>query len=286
MSNVHGRDRHHWHRLLPHSLTLFIALFSSGLLPGCSLYPDLQVVAISSDVINTRNQYEGKLKITGFIRNQGLFVSDFKHNGDAILSRGNQVVKKIPFGPIKGGTGVNVTHDATESCYSGASTAPLYTVRIEYDPNINAPKKQIDWHFGNNELSVTGKEICNKISVHYVSTFRPGLLNALNQYRSSKGKSALTLDQCLTKAAQGHSDWLHSTGTPLSHTGKNASGPSDRCKAAGCTYGCAEILNECVTPKNCVYDWKISPTHDNIMLGNHTKIGIGVAYGTVTVVFQ
>jgi uncharacterized protein YkwD len=102
------------------------------------------------------------------------------------------------------------------------------------------------------------------------------LLDLINQHRKANGKAVLTLDPCLAKAAQGHSEWMQATGT-LSHTGKNGSSVADRLKAAGCPQTAwAENIAKAPTPEVCFNLWKNSPPHNTNMLGPYAKVGIGL----------
>jgi uncharacterized protein YkwD len=118
-----------------------------------------------------------------------------------------------------------------------------------------------------------------------VNNFRNQLLSQINYYRQDKNLNSLTLDPCLNKVAQEHSEWMYATGT-FSHIGKNGSSFQQRCIDAGCDCDAETIFSGSdVDAKNCFEIWLKSPEHRDIILGNHTRIGIGIAYGWVTVVF-
>jgi len=125
-----------------------------------------------------------------------------------------------------------------------------------------------------------------KIEKARVNDYRIQLLNRINQYRQDKGLNSLILDPCLNKVAQGHSGWMYATGT-FSHTGKNRSLPKQRCADAGCVCDTETIFFSAdMTGQKCFESWLRSPEHNDIMLGNHTKIGIGIANGYVTAVYD
>ena len=125
-----------------------------------------------------------------------------------------------------------------------------------------------------------------KIEKGRVNDYRIQLHNRINQYRQDKGLNSLALDPCLNKIAQEHSEWMDATGT-FNHTGRNGSLPKQRCIASGCVCDAETIFfSTDVTGQNCFESWLRSSEHKKIMLGNHTKIGIGIAHGYVTAVYD
>lgn len=124
-----------------------------------------------------------------------------------------------------------------------------------------------------------------KIEKVRVNDYRIQLLNRINQYRQGKGLNSLNLDPCLNKVAQEHSKWMSAKGT-FSHTWGNGSSLKQRCAASKCVCDAETIFfSTDVTGQNCFESWLKSPEHKEIMLGNHTKIGIGIAHGYVTAVY-
>jgi uncharacterized protein YkwD len=99
-----------------------------------------------------------------------------------------------------------------------------------------------------------------------------------NQYRAQAGCKALVRDTRIDTAAQGHADWMASTGT-FSHTGKNGSSFVDRLKAAGYpTPGGENIAYGQADAKAVVTAWMNSAGHRaNILNCRFTTIGVGVA---------
>lgn len=124
-----------------------------------------------------------------------------------------------------------------------------------------------------------------KIEKGGVNDYRNQLLNRINQYRQHKGLNSLILDPCLNKVAQEHSEWMYATET-FSHIGKNVSLPKQRCADAGCICDSETIFFGLeVNAQNCFESWLRSPEHNDIMLGNHSRIGIGITHGWVTAVY-
>ena len=105
---------------------------------------------------------------------------------------------------------------------------------------------------------------------------RQDFLVLINQHRQANGKGALVLDNCLNKAAQGHSVYMYDSGN-FSHTGKNGSGHLDRCLQAGCKCMAENIQMGADTAAQVFNAWKTSPGHNANMLGNFTHIGLGKA---------
>jgi len=125
-----------------------------------------------------------------------------------------------------------------------------------------------------------------KIEKGKVNDYRIQLLNRINQYRQGKGLKPLNLDPCLNKVAQEHSKWMSAKGT-FSHTGGNGSSPKQRCTDAGCVCDAETIFfSTDITGKKCFESWLKSPEHKKIMLGNHTKVGIGISHGYLTSVYD
>lgn len=99
-----------------------------------------------------------------------------------------------------------------------------------------------------------------------------------NQYRQQNGCKALIRNSYAEKAAQGHADWMNSTGT-FSHTGANGSSFVDRMKAAGyANPGGENIAYGQKDAQAVMTAWMNSPGHRaNILNCNFTRIGVGVA---------
>lgn len=112
------------------------------------------------------------------------------------------------------------------------------------------------------------------------------LLNLINAHRAENGKGALGMNSALNNAACGHSIWMSQNGT-LSHTGSGGSTFSSRCVESGTTcYG--ENVGQHGAPSASIFFemWKASPTHNAIMLGNFSQIGIGFSGQYITTDFR
>lgn len=99
-----------------------------------------------------------------------------------------------------------------------------------------------------------------------------------NQYRQQAGCKALIRNSYAEKAAQGHADWMNSTGT-FSHTGANGSSFVDRMKAAGYPSPGGENIAQGQRDAQAVMTaWMNSPGHRaNILNCKFTRIGLGLA---------
>jgi uncharacterized protein YkwD len=99
-----------------------------------------------------------------------------------------------------------------------------------------------------------------------------------NQYRQQNGCRALIRNSYAEKAAQGHADWMNTTGT-FSHTGANGSSFVDRMKAAGYANPGGENIAYGQRDAQAVMTaWMNSPGHRaNILNCTFTRIGLGVA---------
>lgn len=115
-----------------------------------------------------------------------------------------------------------------------------------------------------------------------VTTAQAAQLNQVfaltNQYRQQNGCRALIRNSYAEKAAQGHADWMNSTGT-FSHTGANGSSFVDRMKAAGyASPGGENIAYGQKDAQAVMTAWMNSPGHRaNILNCKFTRIGVGVA---------
>ena len=101
----------------------------------------------------------------------------------------------------------------------------------------------------------------------------------VNAQRTSHGRTALTENAALDKAAQSHACWMAKTGN-FSHKGRGGSGPMARTKSAGyCTRLTAEnIAMGYSSAGQVVNGWLTSSGHlKNIMLRKTRNYGLGVA---------
>lgn len=109
------------------------------------------------------------------------------------------------------------------------------------------------------------------------SSFNTQLLALINDYRTQNGKNALIMDSKLNAASCNHSIWMNSTKN-LSHTGENDCSPWDRCAKVGSSCDAENIaMNPNPSALNIFTQWKNSSGHNANMLGDHTKIGMGLS---------
>ena len=105
----------------------------------------------------------------------------------------------------------------------------------------------------------------------------PELLRLINEHRKANGKGPLSVDSKLTKAAQGHSEWMASPPGKFSHTGNKGSSFDDRIKAAGAVFKASgeNIAKDYKFPQQVFDGWKNSDGHNkNMLAASYSKVGI------------
>lgn len=107
------------------------------------------------------------------------------------------------------------------------------------------------------------------------------LLNRINELRASQGLNTLSLNGQLTAAAQGHSNYLGSTGYIHPHRERDGSLPQDRAVRAGYAGRVGEnvVGGQSASPEWAFNWWMQSPPHYNNMLAEWTEVGIGFTDG-------
>lgn len=111
----------------------------------------------------------------------------------------------------------------------------------------------------------------------FASSIEKEILRYTNDFRQSKGKSILIMEDIINVQAEKHSINMAKGKSPFGHQGFQ-----DRVKAIKSASGFISAAAENVaygnmTAKEVVQGWIKSPTHRKNMLGNYTHIGIGVA---------
>jgi uncharacterized protein YkwD len=146
-----------------------------------------------------------------------------------------------------------------------AAAAPVSTLAITAPPISGTPV-----------VKVTGPASCNYSSS---SSYLNEIANLINNARAQAGLSPLTVNSALAAAAQGHSIDMACHGL-ISHSGSDASSPSQRIAAAGYAASRAsEIIYSSGYPQ-AAFDWWMSDTtHRNEILNpSVTEMGVGYAY--------
>jgi uncharacterized protein YkwD len=118
--------------------------------------------------------------------------------------------------------------------------------------------------------------LASTVSV-FASSIEKDILRYTNEFRQSKGKSALIMEDVINEQAKKHAMNMAKGKTPFGHQGFQ-----DRVKAVKAETGFLSAAAENVaygnmTAKEVVQGWIKSPTHRKNLLGNYTHIGIGVA---------
>jgi uncharacterized protein YkwD len=111
-------------------------------------------------------------------------------------------------------------------------------------------------------------------------TLQQQVVTLTNEMRAGSGLGPLTADASLTNAAQAHAVEQASVDT-MSHTGLDGSNAATRMQRTGYplqNWG-ENVAADYASPSAVVYAWMNSPGHRaNIVSGNFTQIGIGIAY--------
>jgi len=108
-------------------------------------------------------------------------------------------------------------------------------------------------------------------------SFEKDILNYINEYRVSKGLSALVMNDVISAEAEKHSMNMAENKVAFSHDGFE-----DRVKRivekSGFVHASAEnVAYGKLSPKEVVNVWLKSPGHKKNIEGNYTYTGIGVA---------
>ena len=129
-------------------------------------------------------------------------------------------------------------------------------------------------------IKVTGPASCNYSTS---SSYQTELANLINNARAEAGLAPLAVSAALTVAAQGHSIDMACHGL-ISHSGSDASSPSQRIAAAGYAASRAsEIIYGSGYPQTAFDWWMSDQVHRNEILNpNVTEMGIGYAYNPDT----
>jgi len=125
-------------------------------------------------------------------------------------------------------------------------------------------------------VKVTGPASCNYSSS---SSYLNEIANLINTARAQAGLAQLSVNPALAAAAQGHSIDMACHGL-ISHTGSDASSPSQRIAAAGYTASRAsEIIYGSGYPQTALDWWMNDQVHrDEILNPYVTDMGVGYAY--------
>lgn len=125
-------------------------------------------------------------------------------------------------------------------------------------------------------VKVTGPASCNYSSS---SSYLNEIANLINTARAQAGLAQLTVNPALATAAQGHSIDMACHGL-ISHTGSDASSPSQRIAAAGYAASRAsEIIYGSGYPQTAFDWWMNDQVHrDEILNPYVTDMGVGYAY--------
>jgi len=248
-------------------------------------YPNPAVTQLNYQILKMVNQLSMDLKIIGTVENIG--PAEFLYSGTATLYRGTGIAAQRNFAKLASRESFTIEFSVSEGfdfTSQGVSFPVDYLLKIDFTPGIQAKPEEIDGDMSNNETKLLGTTIAQDAYQRYSNNYRQQLTALINQHRQSSGLSPLTLDACISAAAQGHSEWMKNN--VFSHTGKNGSDPSTRCQWSGCKCSAENIYEGGMAPSDAFNSWKNSPGHNANMLGGYTKIGIGICSGWITADFE
>jgi len=103
------------------------------------------------------------------------------------------------------------------------------------------------------------------------------VLSATNQFRKSRGKSALQMREDLNAIARKHSENMAAGRVAFGHGGFASREAAAQRKIPGSTAFAENVAYGATSGKEVVKDWKDSPGHRRNMLGTYKYIGIGTA---------
>ncbi len=104
--------------------------------------------------------------------------------------------------------------------------------------------------------------------------FDDAFICILNEYRQSQGLGIVNKSAGLKLTAQKHTDWMEEN-NKLSHLGNNNSTFTQRCQATGITCAAENVGYGFLSPQHLLELWQNSPSHNEILLGDYTRVGVG-----------
>jgi len=249
-------------------------------------YPDPAIISLDYQIIRMKNNFViDQLLIYGRVGNIG--NERFSRGGKICLLRGSTPIDEKYFQKLEPGESLKfefITSDSFLFTSQGPKMEIEYFLEIVFCGYMER-LEEIDGNLKNNRISLSGKQIALSAYLHYLQNYRIEFLDLINQYRLSNGCPALNLDNCLNIVAQEHSEWMK-LNTTFSHSGKNGSNHQVRCQQAGCRCRAENLYEGGMHPLEALKAWQSSSSHNANLLGNFTRIGIGICGGWVTTIFD
>lgn len=111
----------------------------------------------------------------------------------------------------------------------------------------------------------------------FASSIEKEILRYTNEFRRSKGKSILIMENTINVQAENHSRNMAKGKTPFGHRGFKDRVSAIKSETGFISAAAENVAYGNMSAKEVVQGWINSPTHRKNLLGNYTHIGIGVA---------
>ncbi|MFA6058474.1 MAG: CAP domain-containing protein [Taibaiella sp.] len=111
----------------------------------------------------------------------------------------------------------------------------------------------------------------------FASSMEREILRYTNEFRQSKGKSILIMENTINAQAEKHSMNMARGKTSFGHQGFKDRVNAIKSKAGFISAAAENVAYGNMSAKEVVQGWINSPTHRKNLLGDFTHIGIGVA---------
>jgi uncharacterized protein YkwD len=111
----------------------------------------------------------------------------------------------------------------------------------------------------------------------FASSVEKEILRYTNEFRQSKGKPTLVMEDIINRQAEKHARNMAKGKTPFGHQGFKDRVNAIKSETGFISSAAENVAYGNMTAKEVVQGWIKSPSHRKNLLGNYTHIGIGVA---------
>jgi uncharacterized protein YkwD len=118
--------------------------------------------------------------------------------------------------------------------------------------------------------------LISSVSV-FASSMEKEILRYTNEFRQSKGKSKLLMEDIINRQAEQHAVNMAKGKTSFGHQGFQNRVKAIKSETGFISAAAENVAYGDMTAKEVVQGWINSPSHRKNLLGNYTHIGIGVA---------